>query len=67
MVPAPFRALKLVPPMPTLAVTSSTGLPEGYAGVGCTVRGECPRSGPGRALLDLQLRVAGHPALRARK
>jgi hypothetical protein len=50
--------------MPTLAKTSSTALPEGYAGVGCTVDDERPRSGPGRAQVDLQRRGAGQLAMR---
>jgi hypothetical protein len=61
------RALKLVTPMPRLAVTSTTALPEGYAGVGCTVEGECPRPGPGRARVDLQRLGAAQPALRGCK
>jgi hypothetical protein len=56
-----------VVPVPTLAVTSSTALTEGDAGVGCTVRSECPPSGLCRAPVDLQRRGAGQLATRGRK
>jgi hypothetical protein len=59
--------LKLAAAVPTMAVTGSTALPEGHAGVGCTVDGERPRSKPGRAPTALRRGRAGPVALRSFK